>query len=319
MESLPDMDYAEYAKVNGMLESQHITCASEYTDAVIEELCNPSRSQGVRLPWDKADDLIRFRDGEVTIWAGVNGHGKSLVLGQCVAWWLDECPTVIGSFEMKPHKTLLRMAKQAIGVPQPREEELRELADWYKGRAWIYDKGGLSVHPDQAIGVCYYAALELGAKAIVLDSLMKIVANEDDYNGQKLFVDQLCQAAKALNIHVHLVAHMRKGSKEGEAPDKFNVKGTGAVVDLVDNLIIVHRNKNKEAQIERGEEVEAKVPDGTLTVAKQRHGEWEGRIALYFHKQTQQYHGGPGRLAMSLRRDRYTDRVRQSIQKFHER
>ena len=140
--------------------------------------------------------------------------------------------------------------------------------------------------------MCIYAMTVLKIKHIVIDSLMKCGINGDDYNGQKTFVDRLCWAAKTYGGHIHLVHHMRKGRSESDAPDKFDVKGAGEITDMVDNLVIVHRNKEKERAIENGEHVHDGICDTTLIVAKQRHGEWEGKIKLWFHKESQRFASG---------------------------
>jgi len=139
-----------------------------------------------------------------------------------------------------------------------------------------------------------YAFSKLGVKHIVIDSLMKCGLGTDDYNAQKSFVDRLCWIAKTYKGHIHLVHHMRKGRSENDIPDKFDVKGAGEITDMVDNLFIVHRNKGKEQKVEKGESVDELEPDSTLTVAKQRHGEWEGKVALYFDPSSHQYLSGPG-------------------------
>ena len=72
-----------------------------------------------------------------------------------------------------------------------------------------------------------YCAKELGIKHVFIDSLMKCVRGEDDFNGQKDFVDELCSLARDNQIHIHLVHHIRKLSSEAETPDKTDVKGSG--------------------------------------------------------------------------------------------
>ena len=90
-----------------------------------------------------------------------------------------------------------------------------------------------------------------------------------------------------------LVCHIRKGEKESRTPDKFDIKGAGEITDLVDNVFIVHRNKDKERKIEAKQTVDELVPDAVILVEKQRHGGWEGTISLYFHKSSQQFMSGP--------------------------
>ena len=39
-------------------------------------LRNPNFERQVKLPWEKTNNVFNFRDGEVTLWSGQNGHGK---------------------------------------------------------------------------------------------------------------------------------------------------------------------------------------------------------------------------------------------------
>jgi predicted glycosyltransferase involved in capsule biosynthesis len=55
----------------------------------------------------------------------------------------------------------------------------------------------------------------LGIDVFCIDSLMKIGnISEDDYNGQKKFVDKLATYCRDLNIHVFLICHTRKMADE---------------------------------------------------------------------------------------------------------
>lgn len=53
--------------------------ASTYVEEVKEAFLNPVISQGDHLPWPKTHDNLRFRPGEVSLWMGINGHGKSML------------------------------------------------------------------------------------------------------------------------------------------------------------------------------------------------------------------------------------------------
>jgi twinkle protein len=111
---------------------------------------------------------------------------------------------------------------------------------------------------------------------------MKCVRGEDDYNGQKDFVNDLCSFAQANGVHVHLVHHVRKGESEHKAPGKFDIRGASSITDLVDNVFIVWRNKR--AALENNGE-----PTALVSCEKQRHGEWEGKLGFWFDEASQQY------------------------------
>jgi twinkle protein len=122
---------------------------------------------------------------------------------------------------------------------------------------------------------------------------MKCGIAEDDYNGQKRFLDELTAIARDKKIHIHLVHHSRKLADENSPPGKMDAKGTGAITDLVDNCVTTWRNKKKEVLAAQGKESETD-PDALMIIDKQRHGEWEGRIALWYHKPSQQFVSCPG-------------------------
>ncbi len=309
MRVITDLDYLDFL---GKQESQFLINPSELTDKVLDRLNGVGDAAGDLLPWSKTHNLVQLRPAEVSIWAGINGHGKSQKLGMVVAWLLKTTTCLVASMEMKPEATMERMVRQIAGTNEPAENYVRKFMDWTDNKLWIYDQTD-SVEPERIIGMIHYAA-SIGIKHIVIDSLMKCGISPDDYSKQKEFVDRLCWAAKNNNIHIHLVHHIRKGDKEGNTPDKFDIKGAGEITDLVDNVFIVHRNKIKEQKLQGLDlnkpenqdlirELEAK-PDSTLTVAKQRHGEWEGQFKFWFNKPSMQYTPDQSGKVMEYRYDR---------------
>jgi twinkle protein len=146
---------------------------------------------------------------------------------------------------MRPEITLARMARQATGMRIPTSLSLDAFDNWKKNHLYLLDHHGM-IYADSMLAVCRYASTELGIQHIVIDSLMKCVKGEDDFNGQKDFVNALCSIAQDTGMHIHLVHHIRKGSDENHLPGKFDLKGSGSITDQVDNVFIVYRNKRKE-------------------------------------------------------------------------
>lgn len=245
--------------------------------------------KGSTLPWDTFGLKIGLRPSEVSVWAGVNGHGKSLMIGQVVLDLIKQGQKcLIASFEMRPEITLARMARQAIGKKIPTSEELNKFLAWKKNHLYLFEHQGI-VDINTMIGVCFYASKELGVKHLVIDSLMKCVKGEDDYNGQKDFVNSLCAIAHQTGMHIHLIHHVRKGQDEKSAPNKFDLKGSGSITDQVDNVFIVWRNKAKALERQTNGTVDESNFDALLCCEKQRNGEWEGRFPLWFDENSQQY------------------------------
>jgi twinkle protein len=239
-----------------------------------------------RLPWDRLADKIALRPGEVSLWFGFNGHGKSLLLGQVILGLVaqgERC--CISSFEMRPRKTLSRMARQYTQVQAPGPGQVKGFVGWSSGRLWVYDQTG-SVDPEKVFAVIRYCVDRLKVKHFVVDNLTKCVASDDDYSGQKAIVDKLCALAMEFGIHIHLVHHARKDRDETRPPRKMDSLGASAITNLVDNVFIVWRNKAKA----ESPTADPDKPDALLICDKQRHGTgWEGLQSLNYHFASQQY------------------------------
>ena len=274
--------------------------ATDFTDAVLREFEDTGEDHGIQLPWIKAHGKLTLRMGEVVVLAGINGHGKSEVAGHIVVDGLrQKWRACVASMEFRPQKWLQRMVRQAVGRPDPAAAFIRHTMAWLGERLWVFDTTG-SAKADAIIETFGYAARRYGVELFVIDNLAKCGFDEDDYNGQKGFVDKLTDFAKSYDVCVLLVAHMRKGQSENEDAGKMGVKGSGAITDMVDTVLSVWRNKPKEERIRKaegkGEDVpqdELDKPDALLTCHKQRNGEDEPKLALWFDKGSHQFMGSP--------------------------
>ena len=282
-------DFSAYLRATE--PQQKVIPASAFAADVKRRMFNRDKRLDGLLPWSKSHHQIQFRPGEVTLWAGINGHGKSMMLSMVMLSLMSQdYRACIASFEMKPDVQLERMMRQLAMSEDPSVEWVDASLQWMDGRLWFYDQQG-TVDLDSVFAVCRYAADRLKIKHIVIDSLMKCVRGDDDYNGQKQLVDELTAIARDNEIHIHLVHHVRKQGDENSPPGKFDVKGAGAITDQVDNVLIVWRNKFKEMKLrsDKATDSDKDAPDAMLICDKQRNGEWEGVIKLWFHQQSMQY------------------------------
>lgn len=259
--------------------------AADFTDLVIECFYpTDDRPIGLLFPWLKAAGKLALRTSELSIWTGINGHGKSQMLGQVVIHAMSQGERAcIASMELKPERLLYRMVRQMTGAREPSRRDVIACMEWLRDRAWIFNAVG-TASTARIIEVFSYARKRYGVTQFVIDSLMKCGIADDDYNGQKAFVDRLCDFKEQHDCHVHLVAHSRKKMNEDGAPGKMDIKGSGSIGDLADNLFSVWRNKKKEAGDDTGVSY-----DAILHCDKQRHGEWEGALGFYFDRDSFQY------------------------------
>jgi twinkle protein len=274
--------------------------ATVWKSEFIDELTNPPEDRSIPMPWTSTADSFAFRPGEVTVWAGGNGSGKSLMTGQVMLGLIKQNQKIcIASFEMKPKVTLKRMIRQFAGksmesthyVKTPIEQK-QDAYDRFFGfidnRLWLYDQQG-TVNSRIIEAMCHHCATKLKIQHVVIDSLMKCIPGEDSYNEQKDFVDRLTAIARDHDIHIHLVHHIRKLSSEEVRPGKADLRGSSAITDQVDNVLILWRNKKKQHSLERGEQVDPMTPDAYLMCEKQRNGEKEPWFEFYFHADSQQF------------------------------
>lgn len=294
------IDFRQYMKATD--HDHKIIPAASFQREVERYFHDPELPRGALPPWRKLAGRLRFRPGEVTLWSGISGHGKSLALGQTATALVAQGERVcIASLEMKPVITLARMVRQASRQAKPTVQFIEEFHQTTGESLLLYDQIG-TVRADKMLAVLRYCAQRRGVRHMVIDSLMKCGLAEDGYTEQKHFLDGLCTAARDHDLHVHLVAHARKGRDEHEAPGKMDVKGSGSIVDQVDNVVVVWRNKRKEVEQQAGKHDRRNEPDAVLSVEKQRNGEWEGRCLLWFDHASTQFVEQDGAPAMDLLR-----------------
>ena len=273
--------------------------ARDFLDSIKENYLSTTKDTKILLPWTNTHNSFAFRPGEVTVYAGGNGGGKSLLTGQIALHLVKQGQKVcIASFEMKPIKTLERMLRQFAGeyVDDPLASDreayitklLGRLEKYTADSLYLYDQQG-TTSPDKVIAMSRYCAMELGVQHIFIDSLMKTVKNEDDFNGQKNFIDELTALARDHNVHIHLVHHIRKQASDEVTPNKNDLKGSGSISDQVDNVFLVWRNKKKENQRNRGEQIDESQGDTFLMNEKQRNGEAQEWYQLWYHAASQQF------------------------------
>jgi twinkle protein len=196
---------------------------------------------------------------------------------------------------MRPDILLMRLARQVAGMAQPSPEYIKAIHEWYAGKGWLFTLVG-TAKKEKLLEDFLYVKQRYNVDTFVIDSLLKCGIAEDDYNGQKLFVERLCDFKNEHNIHVHLVAHPRKGEDEMTPPNKMNVKGSGSITDLADNVFTIWRNKRKERGIDKAKNDGTPVPielqeeyDALWICEKQRNGDWEKAISLWFDQASLQF------------------------------
>lgn len=292
-------DIHECVKAAKSIDPHHLRRASEYLQDIVDRIHPPEGKQpGYESAWAKSHDKIRFRPNELSVWTGINGHGKTQFLGHLMLGLMAQgSRACVASLELKPGLLLSRLTRQATGMNAPSKEYIEAVTQWFYDKLWVFDLVG-TAKAQNLIEVFIYARLRYGIDTFVIDSFAKLDMADDDYKGQKVLMNQLCDFKNEYDCHVHLVVHPRKGSDETMMPGKLDTKGSGCITDLADNCFTVWRNKAKEAvqnKVAKNEPITDKeseklaMPDCLWCCDKQRDGDWEGKLAFWYDPQSFQY------------------------------
>jgi twinkle protein len=239
--------------------------------------------QGATLPWAGLHDKVRLPGGHLSIWAGINFHGKSGMLKQLSIHLAKSGERVCGAFlEEQPEESMADITQLAIPDVDVREcdDYIDVACSWASGKIWLYNQTRM-MEPHRVLALIAYAAKEKRCTHFILDSLMRTGLAQDDYEGQRVFANQLTNYAMQLNIHIHLVHHIVKVD-ETQVPGRESIRGTGALTDQAHHVFIVWRDVNEDKSFD--------APDGLLVVAKNRGirpANWIGKVQMFMHRSGQ--------------------------------
>lgn len=239
--------------------------------------------EGVPLPWVGLESRVRFKPGKLSLWAGINFHGKTAMLKLLALHLVRAGQKVcIASLEESPEETMADMVQFAVP-----DTDVRESDDWIdvvtgfvSGKLWLYNQTRM-MDTQRVLALIAYAAREKGCTHFILDSLMRTGIAQDDYEGQRVFVNHLTNYGRQLGIHIHLVHHIVKVD-ESSVPGRDAIRGSGAITDQADHVFIVWRDVKEVKDFD--------APDGLLVVAKNRGlrpANWIGKIQLHMHSSGQ--------------------------------
>jgi twinkle protein len=276
------------------LDPEGLRRAGDFVDEVTRLFWpEPGEHVGYSMPYGHPGDKLLFRPGELTLWSGASGSGKSQILSDCQVDWVKQGSRFcLASLEMKPGMTLKRMVKQVVGVDRPTKEAISDAIRYVDNGLILYERVGKS-GVDNLLEVFEYAKNKYGCDQFIIDSLMRLGIGSEDYEGQEKAVFKIVDWTIRNNVHVHLVAHTRKGDNQS-APATEDVKGAMEIGANAFNIVTVWRNRQREAELQNAdEETQQKwsdTPGVVMNVAKQRNGDFEGKVAMWFDQDSYRYY-----------------------------
>lgn len=201
-----------------------------------------------------------FCGGQLSIWTGRRGEGKSTLLGQllieainqnrCVCVYSGELPAK--SFkrsiviQIAGPSNLKKVPDQMTGRYEYEPADMDAIDAWIEGRFFITDIRQEKAHnEDYILSLFEYAYRRYGCSIFVVDNIMTAELKGERELGhlgaQKEFVRRLSVFAKSKDVHVHMVAHPRKAGNSALSAD--DIAGANEIGNLADKLFSVERQE----------------------------------------------------------------------------
>lgn len=94
-------------------------------------------------PWETLAYNFQFREAELTLVNGVNGHGKTEVVGHMALEAMRQgVKTCVASLELKPGVLLKRLTRQSTCCKTPPVLEIESAFKFYDDRLWLFGLTG---------------------------------------------------------------------------------------------------------------------------------------------------------------------------------
>ena len=274
-------------------EPRELATLQDFRAEIVERIHPPKdKPQGIPLPITTNADGFSLRPGELSIWAGYNGHRKSQLVFQTAqeaAAFYDH-RVLFAELEMPIDALGERLMRAALTMSRPGVREIDEYLAWAHGKLWVYNAIG-KLKIKRFLEVLDYAIDRHGIGLAVVDSLSRFT-KYDDYAEQFDVASEMQTFAVQKRAHIALIHHVMKTDTEDAIPHKLAVRGAGGIVDATDSLLIVWKNtikaralqkaKNTFEKLTRAEEEAVSGPDGLLILEKDRNGKDEPRRMPYY-------------------------------------
>ncbi|PVZ98472.1 hypothetical protein BB558_001513 [Smittium angustum] len=243
--------------------------------SVAYELMNPDLIKGVpskTLP--EYNNIIKgLRPGELTIFSGSTGIGKTTVLSNLS---LDFCKskvsTLWGSFEIPNVRLASKMLTQYAGENLKENQSLINLwTQRFNSLPLYFLKFHGSTNPDTVLETMRHAVYAYDVKHIIIDNLQFMMSMQhstkgfsgDKYEAQDLAIANFRKFATDEHVHITIVVHTRK-EQPGTQLDLNSIFGSAKVTQEADNVIMLQKSSRLASSNKRYLDVLKNRYDGTL-------------------------------------------------------
>ena len=262
---------------------EYITTFESFRQDVLAEFINADEVKGV--PWKRfpllTELLQGFRRGELTVFTGRTGSGKTTVLSELT---IDLCKqnvtTLWGSFEVKNTRLAKMQLKQFSAVNiEDHIDSFDKWADLFQKLPMYYLTFHGSEAIDKVLDAMGHAVYLYDIHHVIIDNVQFMMGDStatamDRYFTQDKIIGKFRKFATLHNVHVTLVIHPRK-EDVGNALTTNSIFGGAKATQEADNVVLLQE-----------EEITPRVKRKYLQVVKNRFSGDLGTVPLLFNKGT---------------------------------
>ena len=121
------IDFSQYLRETD--NKQKVRPASDYLPAIKERMRTMASERKLYMPWVKSYDSFYFREGEMTVWAGQNGHGEDRRPGIRGGRGGRDLPLRVGVGELRDLDAVLRLGGRGFADTAGRQGRRRHRRD----------------------------------------------------------------------------------------------------------------------------------------------------------------------------------------------
>ncbi len=217
------------------------------------EIIDRSKIVSIKTGIDALDKkLIGMNKGELSIWSGGNGSGKSTFLSQLALESISRGFNVaMFSGELTSNRAKSWLQLQAAGRANTRlsdngvsyyvpKEKADAIDEWAADKLWIYNNQ-YGIKANSVIEDFIKHIEQHKTDVVIIDNLMSLDLSEirgEKYDRQTTLVLTLSEFAKKYDVHIHFVCHPRKPVGFLR---KSDISGTADLTNAADNVFMMHR------------------------------------------------------------------------------
>ncbi|KAF0852663.1 mitochondrial Twinkle helicase [Andalucia godoyi] len=243
------MDMKKMIDASKQLNHKAICSMRDLATSIRVQLANPEKLAGISftsLP--KFTQIIKgHRRGEVTIFSGPTGIGKTTILSQMsLDLSMQGVSTLWGSFEI-PLSTFARKLLQQFAAAPIEAEQVPELIDQFESSVQMYFLRFFgSTKLQDVLTAMRFAIVRYDVGHVIIDNLQFMTSGQamgvGKFDLQEKAIEEFRSFATRNNVHVTLVVHPRK--EDDDLPLSLaSVFGSAKATQEADNVVFIQRYK----------------------------------------------------------------------------